>query len=105
MRYHLRKLPAAERVLGGIAFLCSNRTEPGVIRHTDHGWIKLAEMAGPAQPRTHALAEMFRSGGVRCDVFDNLAQIRWEKLVWNVPFNGLGGVGLNAAAILAQPSS
>lgn len=82
--------PAADRVLGGVAFVCCNRTEPGVLRHTDHGWIRLAEFSGPARGRTHAIAELFRSAGLTIEVHDSLAQIRWMKLVWNVPFNGLG---------------
>jgi len=27
---------------------------------------------------------------VRCEVLDSLLYGRWQKLVWNVPFNGLG---------------
>jgi 2-dehydropantoate 2-reductase len=27
---------------------------------------------------------------VNCKVTDNLARAHWEKLVWNIPFNGLG---------------
>lgn len=94
----------AERIVGGTAFLCSNRTAPGVISHTDHGWIRLAEYGGPATERTHALAAMFRDADVKCEVFDSLAQIRWEKLVWNIPFNGLGvaGGGADTAVVLAD---
>jgi 2-dehydropantoate 2-reductase len=87
---HPESREPATRVLGGVAFVCCNRTEPGVLRHTDHGWIRLAEFSGPARERTHAIAEMFRSAGLTIEVHDSLAQIRWMKLVWNVPFNGLG---------------
>jgi 2-dehydropantoate 2-reductase len=30
---------------------------------------------------------------VPCSVTDNLARAHWEKLTWNVPFNGLGVAG------------
>jgi len=33
---------------------------------------------------------MFQRAGVPCDVTDDLARAHWEKLAWNVPFNGLG---------------
>ena len=33
---------------------------------------------------------MFRHAGVPCKVTDNLERAHWEKLVWNIPFNGLG---------------
>lgn len=95
---------AAGRVLGGIAFLCSNRISPGVIHHIDHGWIRLGEFSGTATARTHAVAALFESAGIRCQVYDSLLRARWEKLVWNVPFNGLGvAEHANVEQVLASP--
>jgi 2-dehydropantoate 2-reductase len=79
-----------ERILGAPAFLCSHRGDPGVVHHTDHGWIQLAEHRGRATDRTRAIAALFTSAGIRCEVLDSLVEARWRKLVWNVPFNGLG---------------
>src|SRR6185503_18301245 len=42
------------------------------------------------EPRTHDIASVIRHAGVPCEVTDNLARAHWEKLVWNIPFNGLG---------------
>ena len=42
------------------------------------------------EPRTHDIAERFRNAGVPCKVTDDLARTHWEKLAWNIPFNGLG---------------
>jgi 2-dehydropantoate 2-reductase len=36
---------------------------------------------------------MFQKAGVRCKVTDNLKRTDWEKLLWNIPFNGLGVAG------------
>lgn len=77
------------RILGAVAFLCSNRTGPARIHHLDQGWIHLAEHSGPPTGRTHQIAESFRRGGVPCHVFDSLPTIRWQKLAWNIPFNAL----------------
>jgi 2-dehydropantoate 2-reductase len=33
---------------------------------------------------------LLRHAGVPCKVSDNLARAHWEKLVWNISFNGLG---------------
>jgi len=90
-----------ERVLGGLCFVCLNRVAPGVVRHSAHGKIVLGEYGQPAQARTHGLAERFRQAGIRCDITANLAQARWEKLVWNVPFNGLGVAGVVGHAAFA----
>jgi 2-dehydropantoate 2-reductase len=79
-----------EQILGGLCFVCLNRTAPGVVRHIDHGRIVLGEFGRWPEPRTHDLRSMFQRAGVPCDVTDDLARAHWEKLVWNVPFNGLG---------------
>jgi 2-dehydropantoate 2-reductase len=78
-----------ERILGGIAFLCCNRGEPGVVHHLGEGRISLGEFAGGRSERAVRLAAMFQQAGVPCSAVADLRKARWEKLVWNVPFNGL----------------
>lgn len=82
-------LPAESRIVGGIAFLCSNRVAPGVIHHIEYGHVRLAEFSGAATPRTRTLGRLFTDAAFECEVADSLHRIRWEKLVWNIPFNGL----------------
>lgn len=36
------------------------------------------------------MARVFREAGVPCEVASDLGHAHWQKLVWNVPFNGLG---------------
>jgi 2-dehydropantoate 2-reductase len=79
----------AERVLGGVAFLGANRGEPGTIHHLGKGHIRLGEHRGGLSPRATELAALFAAAGVRCEAVPDLARARWEKLVWNIPFNGL----------------
>jgi len=79
-----------EQILGGLCFVCLNRIAPGVLQHIDHGRVVLGEFGRWPEPRTHDLRSMFQRAGVPCDVTDDLARAHWEKLVWNVPFNGLG---------------
>ena len=86
----LAQLFGPEQVLGALCFVCLNRIAPGRILHLDHGQIVLGEFKGPPRDRTHRLATAFREGGVPCDVTPDLARAHWEKLVWNIPFNGLG---------------
>lgn len=96
----------AERVLGGVAFLCSNRDEPGVVHHLGEGRIRLGEFAGGLSPRAQQLAELFNAAGVPCEAVDDLAKIRWEKLVWNIPFNGLCALtGQDVTDLLAHRPS
>lgn len=86
----LAKLFPPTQILGGLCFVCLNRVAPGVIHHLDHGLIMLGEFQRWPEPRTHDLATMFKHAGVVCKVSDQLARAHWEKLVWNIPFNGLG---------------
>jgi 2-dehydropantoate 2-reductase len=86
----LANIIPVEQILGGLCFVCLNRPQPGLIQHIDHGAIVIGEFNRYPEPRTHDFATMFRNAGVPCKVADNLAQAHWEKLTWNVPFNGLG---------------
>lgn len=78
-----------ERVLGGVAFLCSNRGEPGVLHHMGQGRVLLGEFLTGATVKAERVAEVFRRAGVTCTAVQDLRKARWEKLVWNIPFNGL----------------
>jgi 2-dehydropantoate 2-reductase len=89
----LATLFPAEQIMGGLCFVCLNRIAPGVVRHIGYGQVVLGEFQRPASPRTLELAARFRDAGVPCKVAENLARAHWEKLVWNIPFNGLGVAG------------
>ena len=86
----LARLFPVGQILGGLCFVCLNRTAPGVIHHLAHGRIVLGEFQRPPAPRTQGIAAALRRAGVPCDVTGDLAAAHWEKLVWNIPFNGLG---------------
>jgi len=86
----------AERIIGGVAFLCSNRGEPGTVYHLGAGRIVLGELVRRDNGQLERLTELFRNAGVDCRSTNDLKRARWEKLVWNIPFNGL-------AALLQQP--
>lgn len=93
-----RFVPPAQ-ILGGLCFVCLNRLRPGLIHHIDHGAIVIGEFRRGEVARAKALAEVFRDAGVVCKVSEDLARAHWEKLTWNIPFNGLGvaaGAGYEA---------
>ena len=86
----LERFVPRNQIVGGLCFICVNREAPGVIRHLDHGLITIGEAQGWPEPRTHDLATSIQQAGIPCKVTDNLLKSQWEKLVWNIPFNGLG---------------
>ncbi|MES2598962.1 MAG: 2-dehydropantoate 2-reductase [Verrucomicrobiota bacterium] len=95
-----------ERVLGGLCFVCINRTAPGRILHLAQGRISLGEHTRPPLPRTHGIAQAFQASKIECVIEPSLAAARWKKLVWNIPFNGLSiaAGGIDTAGILADPA-
>ncbi|MFO0940284.1 MAG: 2-dehydropantoate 2-reductase [Pirellulales bacterium] len=110
----------AESVFGGCCFLCCNRIGPGQIKHLDYGRIAIGAYAGSVteqasstnSPGRSLPAEMLsvvdalRQTGIEIQVADSLAEIRWKKLAWNIPYNGLSVV-LNAdtAEIMNEPQA
>jgi len=101
----LARLFPVEQIMGGLCFVCLNRTAPGVVQHLGHGIIILGEFQRWPEPRTHDIATMFRSAGVNCKVAENLTHAHWDKLVWNIPFNGLGVAATAGYDALINPQS
>jgi 2-dehydropantoate 2-reductase len=89
----LAALLAPNQILGGLCFVCLNRVAPGVIVHTAHGHVVLGEFEGGPRARTQTLAAAFQRAAIPCAMSENLAATHWEKLTWNIPFNGLGVAG------------
>lgn len=87
-----------DRVLGGCCFLCCNKVGPGHIRHIDYGRV----VFGPYKnsQRTIAISKQIcdemTASGIEAQSSDDLNMVRWQKLMWNIPFNGLS-VGLDAS--------
>lgn len=98
----LAKIVPMENIFGGLCFVCLNRTAPGVIHHMSHGLVVIGEFRGAPGPRTQNIADTFRGAEIPCKVTDNLACSHWEKLVWNIPFNGLGVAGVAGHEALAS---
>lgn len=91
-------LPDSLHLLGGLCYICVHRAGPGVIEHQALGGVNPGYHSGPASDAAEQLAiaeacaELFRSAGLDSTAMPNLAQARWQKLVWNVPYNGLSVV-------------
>lgn len=82
-------------LLGGLCFICVHRKAPGVVEHEAQGAVNVAYHSGPAASPAErkAVVEegvgLFRAAGIGSTAMDNLDQARWQKLVWNMPYNGL----------------
>lgn len=89
--------PAGTPVLGGMAFVCSQRVGPGRIEHLDFGAVSVGEhrtdgTAAGVTPIVAAAVADLDAAGVGGVAVPDLVLGRWRKLVWNIPFNGLAVV-------------
>jgi 2-dehydropantoate 2-reductase len=94
----------SERTVGAICFIGCLRKAPGIVECSFPGLMVVGEFGRPASDRTHAIAALFQRAGVKCKAQNNLEEMRWRKLVWNVPFNGLAitAGGVTTDVILAD---
>ena len=88
----------------GLAFICSNKTKPGIVDHLFYGNINIGNYSAP-KPVIDTLIADFDKAGVKAFDVDYL-EARWKKAVWNMPFNGMSVV-LNAQTdqLLADAST
>jgi len=89
----LVKLFPKTPVVGGMCFVCLNRTGPGIIKHIAHGKIVMGRHNSLPDPLTERIAQLIQDAGIQVEVASNLERAKWEKLIWNIPFNGLGVAG------------
>lgn len=105
-------LPDSLHILGGLCLVCVHRTAPGAITHQALGTVNVGYHSGPAADEQARMAivekgaGLFRSAGIESQAMPDLHQARWQKLVWNIPFNGLSVLlGAGTSALMADPDS
>lgn len=98
-------------IFGGLCFICSNKIGPGHIHHLDYGSIIMGEYDAARRPANisptlEAITADFTQAGIDVELTTDLYRARWQKLVWNVPFNSLSVI-LNATttAMMADPDA
>lgn len=76
-------------IVSGLAFICCNRVGPGEILHLAYGRLALGNLPNGISRKTVQLCELFNQSGIECGAIDNIVTGRWQKCVWNAPFNPL----------------
>jgi len=72
----------------GLAFICSSKTESGIINHQCYGSINLGNYSCRSASLFEAVLNDFIEAGIDAHEV-NYAEARWKKAVWNMPFNGM----------------
>lgn len=76
-------------VVSGLAFICCNRLKPGKILHLAYGRLVLGNLPGSVSSKTAQLCALINQSGIECSSSENIITARWQKCVWNAPFNPL----------------
>jgi 2-dehydropantoate 2-reductase len=103
----LAEIVGPERVLGGLCFVCINRISPGRVSHSAGGRMTIGEWRPDGNGRVAELEKRFKAAKIQAVAVDDLEKSQWEKLVWNIPFNGLSVAegGVTTDVLLASPVS
>ncbi|MES2981947.1 MAG: 2-dehydropantoate 2-reductase [Verrucomicrobiota bacterium] len=101
----IAEIVGADRVLGGLCFVCINRIAPGTIRHTAGGRMTIGSFSEELSAKSETIAQRFKAAKIPATAVNDLAKAQWEKLLWNIPFNGLAVAegGVTTDVLLANP--
>ena len=100
----ISEIVGPDRVIGGLCFVCINRISPGFVSHSGGGRISVGEWAAGEPGRAAELAKRFQAAKIQAFAVENLRKSQWEKLIWNIPFNGLSVAegGVTTDVLLAE---
>ncbi|POA36530.1 putative 2-dehydropantoate 2-reductase [Pseudomonas sp. GW456-12-1-14-TSB6] len=105
-------LPDSLHLLGGLCLICVHREGPGQVTHQALGAVNVGYHSGPAADDAARMAiveegaGLFRAAGLDSQAMPNLHQARWQKLVWNIPYNGLSVLlGAGTTPLMADNDS
>ncbi len=76
------------QLAAGLAFICSAKTEPGVVNHQFFGSINLANYSCRDEAQMQAVVDEFREADIETALVE-YHEARWKKAVWNMPYNGM----------------
>ena len=76
------------QLAAGLAFICSAKTEPGLVSHQCYGSINLANYSCKDEALMQTMVDEFRQASIETGLVE-YHEARWKKAVWNMPFNGM----------------
>lgn len=84
----VQKMFPGIRLVAGLAFICSAKTEPGLVDHQCYGSINLGNYSCKDESVFQHIIDDFKRAGVQAASVP-YEEARWKKAVWNMPFNGM----------------
>lgn len=75
------------RLLSTVAYIGVSRPAPGRVLHLGSGELKMGDYPAGISAEARRLAALFEAAKVRCELCEDIGFVRWNKLLWNLPFN------------------
>lgn len=88
MEADLQKVFPQLQIAGAMAFICSAKVGDGHIKHMDMGSINIGSYSCKDTGMLEKMNNDFAEAGVKSNLVE-LVSARWQKLIWNIPFNGM----------------
>ncbi len=101
----VQKMFPSTYLAAGLAFICSAKTEPGVVNHQFYGSINIGNYSCQEPLLVDQLIMELREADIEVNLVD-YETARWRKAVWNMPYNGMT-VALHCQTkdLMTQPDS
>lgn len=77
------------QLAAGVAYICTLKTGPGHIDHMGLGRLSVASYSCRDTDRLSAMVNEMVSVGLRVKIAPSYDNMRWQKAVWNMTFNGM----------------
>ncbi len=90
-------------VVGGFG---ASIPQPGHVHHNGWEFVRIGEYRGGTSARMEHIAEIWRKGGFKVLLFEDIHQLVWEKFICNVAFSGTCTLtGRTIGEVLADPDA
>lgn len=83
-------------LISSIAYIASSKVGEGVVKQQDYSKLVMGNYPEGLKDKTKKLCSLFEGSGVPCFTTEKIEQKRWEKLLWNIPFNSMSVIGNSA---------
>lgn len=99
-------LGEARTMIGVVGGFGASIPQPGHVHHNGWEFVRIGEFRGGTSARMEAIAGIWRRGGFKVLLFEDIHQLVWEKFICNVAFSGTCTLtGLTIGEVLADPDA
>lgn len=93
------------QIISCLAFVQVSRLSPGVIRHYAYGDLPMGNFPLGVTDECKQFSELLAGGNIKAPVTEDVVNARWQKCLWNAPFNPVSALGgpIDTRTLLGLP--